>query len=224
MEEYESISITKVFEYVKKYMILILILSIVGGVALGGYTILNEEDTYQCSGKLIISKESAKVFYEDHYTQSDILMYEKITNTYVEIAKSNAVLNEIVKKQKGYNKKQIKDMVTVTTIPGTLILQIDITGRSSTDVYTMTNAYLSEVIQQCAYVMPVGDLIVLDEAELPLNTLPSCFFRNLFIGIAAGAFLGCAFVMLRMFLDSTKIQDSKQIKEYLELEVQSIFS
>ena len=219
MEEELTISLTQVLEKVRKQIVAIILIAVVGAMIAGGYTI--KATNYQCSGKLVISKESAKIFYEDSYTQSDILMYQKIINTYIEIAKSNAVRKAVANQVKGYTPEAIAGMTTISSIDDTLIIKLDIKGKNANDVYHITNEYMNAIINQCNTILPVGNLELLDEAEYPVQPVTRNLYASAFVGGLIGLVASGIIIFLQILLDSTRITTSQQAQQLLGVEVKA---
>ena len=222
MEEYVSISMEEVIDVIKRHIILIFLFMVLGGLVVGIYTVETKEVMYESNGKLVVSKESAKIFYEDSYTQSDIVMYEKITNTYVEIAKSNTVYNKVMSAVSGYTKEELMDMISIKSITDTLILELNVKGENPADVFTIAKTYLNAIKEQCDTILPVGTLEILDEAFYPDKDIPPNIVKSILFGALSGVIIAGVVILIKVWMDSSKISTTNQITEFLGNDVRVI--
>lgn len=195
--------------YNRRYMFLVLVLV---GIALALLmTLLLSSKEYLASTTLIVNKEEAKLFYEDKYTQGDIDMYEKMMNTYIEIAKSDRVISEVLKKFPEYEKKQLEEMVSQKAVEDTLIIELNVLGSVQGDVAPIANAYGKAVIDTCYQLIPAGSLEVVDEARRPSKAQPYYFIRNLSIGGLSGLLLGIIIIFVILYINSTKLVSTEDV-------------
>lgn len=195
--------------YNRRYMFLVLVLV---GIALALLmTLLLSSKEYLASTTLIVNKEEAKLFYEDKYTQGDIDMYEKMMNTYIEIAKSDRVISEVLKKFPEYEKKQLEEMISQKAVEDTLIIELNVLGSVQGDVAPIANAYGKAVIDTCYQLIPAGSLEVVDEARRPSKAQPYYFIRNLSIGGLGGLLLGIIIIFVILYINSTKLVSTEDV-------------
>lgn len=223
-QEYEmqEVSLLDILKEVKRGIWIIACLCLVGVFVAGAMTVVTDKRLYEVTSSLVISKESARIFYDDQYTQADINMYEKISNTYVEIAKSNTVVDQVAEQFPKYTSKEIRKMVTPSAIAGTLILEFKGVGAERKEIMEMTNAYSQVMIEECTRILPVGQLEIVDEAKLPETPLPSKFSLNVIIGFMLGGVLSILIILGRMFYEGSKIRRSEEVTRYLDLVVDTV--
>ncbi|MEG0578514.1 MAG: GNVR domain-containing protein [Niameybacter sp.] len=218
----EEVSLLEIMREVKRGMWIIVCLTLIGGFLAAGMVIAFEERLYEATSSMVIGKESAKVFYEDKYTQSDIAMYEKTANTYVEIAKSNTVIDRVAEQFEGYTSADIRKMVTPSSRTGTLVLEFKTIGTERKDVMDITNAYSEAMIEECGRILPVGQLEIVDNAKFPESPIPSKFMLNTVIGLMLGGVASMLFILFRMFKEGSKISTPEQVSKYLGLTVGTV--
>ncbi|MGL4736765.1 MAG: GNVR domain-containing protein, partial [Cellulosilyticaceae bacterium] len=83
----------------------------------------------------------------------------------------------------------------------------------------ITNAYARAMIEECARVLPVGQLEVIDEAQLPAGPIPSKLPLNTVIGFMLGGMIAMLFILFRMFQEGNTIRSSEQVAQYLGVNV-----
>lgn len=223
-QEYEmqEVSLLDIFKEVKRGAWIIVCLCLIGVFVSGGISIAIDQKLYEAHGSLVISKESARIFYDDQYTQGDINMYEKISNTYVEIAKSNTVVDKIAEQFPHYTSNEIRKMVTPKAVSGTLILEFTGVGPVRKEIMEIVNAYSAVMIEECNRILPVGQLEVVDEAKMPETPVPSKIALNVIIGFMLGGVVAMLIILGRMFYESSRIRNSKEVMHYLNLTVDTV--
>lgn len=218
----EEISLLQILEAVKKGIGIIIFLILSGAIIAGVATVSLEKVEYQTKSTVVIGKEEARLFYEDRYTQGDIAMYEKTANTYIEIAKSDRVISQVADQYSQYSKEQIRSMITPTYKSGTLIIEIVGKGGNRKDVLDITNTYCNVFIATCTEVLPVGEIMIIDEAKLPEGRVPSKCLLNMIIGCMLGGVIAMLLILFKMFKEGEKIQTRDEMTALLQLPVATV--
>lgn len=194
--------------YKEKWLIsLFLILGAIIGLV---YNVLTETTRYKISSTLIINKEQSNIFYESSYTQEDFLMYEKVLNTYLELATSDVIINKVAPQFSSYTNKQIKNMVSVKNIPETFLLEISVQGTDPDELLKLNQSYTKTVIEECYRILPVGHLTIVEEAKLPTSPLPSKRISTLCIGALLGLLIAFCIIYFKSFKYTLKMSISQQ--------------
>ena len=215
----EEISLLEIIQAIRKGMVFIICLVIMGAVAAITLTLRFEKVEYEAKSTVLIGKEEAKLFYEDRYTQSDITMYEKIANTYIEIAKSDRVVERVVEHYMTYTEQQIRQMVTPHYKSGTLIIELVGKGNDRNDVMAVTNTYTEIFMEECLAILPVGELMLMDEATFPEGRIPSKIILNTLIGGLLGGVISVLFVLVKEMMKGNRIRNAKEVTQYLQIPV-----
>ena len=121
MEE-QVISISEIFEALKKRWILIVSITLVATLISGILSFFVIKPTYEASTKVFVGKEESSL---EGYNTNDIQMYQKLLQTYAETIKTNEVIQAAINNTNAdLSVKDVKDSLTVTPIADTQILQI----------------------------------------------------------------------------------------------------
>lgn len=209
------------------WMILVIILSFSFVTIVG--TLLLEEKIYQATSTVIMSKEAAKIFYEDEYTKSDIDLYQQVGNTYIQIANSNRVidgtielLNQDTSVHKIYTRKEIKEIVSANYISDTLIIKLLATSTAEDNVSAIANAYRESFIDNATTLLPAAQLVAMDVAETPQNPMSSGLVKNTMIACILGVMVSAGIIFAKLILSKNYIQTNKEVKQLLDVEVLSV--
>ena len=121
MEE-QVISISEIFEALKKRWILIVSITLVATLISGILSFFVIKPTYEASTKVFVGKEESSL---EGYNTNDIQMYQKLLQTYAETIKTNEVIQAAINNTNAdLSVKDVKDSLTVTSIADKQILQI----------------------------------------------------------------------------------------------------
>ena len=128
MEE-QVISISEIFEALKKRWILIVSITLVATLISGILSFFVIKPTYEASTKVFVGKEESSL---EGYNTNDIQMYQKLLQTYAETIKTNEVIQAAINNTNAdLSIKDVKDSLTVTPITDTQILQIKYKNNES---------------------------------------------------------------------------------------------
>ncbi|QCX33344.1 hypothetical protein FDN13_06270 [Caloramator sp. E03] len=173
---------------------------------------------YESKASIVIVKEDARIFYEDRYTQSDILMYQKLLKTYCEIAKSNLVIDKTAEEFPQYKSEEIKKMVSAVPMVDTQIIELKAKCNSPSLAQNIVNTYAKNFIEESMKVLPAGDLKLLDSGKYMDKIVSPNYKLNLSIAFVIGIMMSVGIIFLLEYID-TKIKSKEQIEREIKLPV-----
>lgn len=234
----EYLSLIDTMKILKERIFFILLITILCTGIMAVKVLVLSKPIYGAHATAIIVKGDTSIVQnsksEAQYTQNDILLYEKIVDTYVQIAQSNLVIDKTAKELKNYSSSQLKKMVTAAPIASskssstssltggtdnTQIVQLNVVSSSKDEVAKIANAYCKSFIEQSMRILPVGKIEVLDQAETPINPMPTNKAKNIVEGFLFGLLLSVGVVLSRNYVNSLKIRNEKQVKDILNIPV-----
>ncbi|SKA93907.1 Capsular polysaccharide biosynthesis protein [Caloramator quimbayensis] len=175
---------------------------------------------YESKVSVVIVKEAARMFYEDRYTQSDILMYQKLLKTYCEIAKSSAVVDKTAQEYPQYKSEDIKKMVSAVPLVDTQIIELKVKCDNPYHAQNIVNSYAENFIEESMRVLPAGDIQILDRGKYVDSPISPNYKLNLSIAFVLGIMLSIGLIFLLEYID-TKIRTKEQIEKNINLPVLS---
>lgn len=234
----EYLSLMDIIKILKKKIVFILLITILCTGIMAVKVLVLSKPIYQAYATAIIVKGDTSIVQnsknEPQYTQNDILLYEKIIDTYVQIAQSNLVIDKTAQELKDYPASQLKEMVTAAPISfstsssksslvsgtdNTQIIQLNAVSSNKDEVAKIANAYCKNFIEQSMRILPVGKIQVLDQAKTPISPLPTNKSKNIVSGLLFGLLLSVGIVLFRNYMDNLKIRNEKQVKDILSIPV-----
>ncbi len=180
------------------------------------YAVVMLEDTYTTHSSVLVS-----VTAEGQAVDSgDVLLAQRLLDTYTEVAESNRVLHQLRDDlDLTYSTGTLRNMVSVSRgRDNAIVIRFNVTSTDPNEAALMADGIVS-IIQSIADDSSIlHDIEVLDTAETP--TSPSGPNRLLYmaIGLVLGGMIGVFGVFLIEFLDKS-IKTSKDLENKLGLRV-----
>ena len=211
MEE-QVISISEIFEALKKRWILIVSITLVATLISGILSFFVIKPTYEASTKVFVGKEESSL---EGYNTNDIQMYQKLLQTYAETIKTNEVVQAAINNTNAdLSVKDVKDSLTVTPIADTQILQIKYKNNDPEVAKSILENITNEFVILSKELVPNGNVRVIEAVQLPENPVAPNKKMNIAIAFLLGLMVSVGLVFLLEYLDNTF-----KTKENLEREL-----
>ena len=197
--------------YIKKLWIIVLItiVFIVGGLT---YSFKLKTPMYKSTTSVILASGQT-------ITQSDLTLYQKLINTYTQIAKSRNVLNNTIENLKlSYNYGQLKDNVTVSAVTDTEIINISVIDKSPTQARKIADSIAQNFKEEVASIYNLTNISILDEAVVSSTPYNYNIIKDTVIYIALGLFIGFVYVFLRYYFDRN-IKSKEEVESRVNLPI-----
>ena len=200
MEE-QVISISEIFEALKKRWILIVSITLVATLISGVLSFFVIKPTYETSTKVFIGKEESNV---EGYNTNDIQMYQKLLQTYAETIKTNEVIEAAIKNTNtNLTVEEVKKSLTVTPISDTQILQIKYQNKNPQVAKRILGNITDEFIILAKELVPNGNVRVIEAVQLPENPVAPNKKMNIAIAFLLGLMVSVGLVFLLEYIDNT---------------------
>jgi capsular polysaccharide biosynthesis protein len=213
----EDISLIDIMKILKKRIVFIVFIAVLCAGIMAVKSIFFSAHMYQAYTTAVIVKGDSSIIKDSQYTQNDVLLYQKIAETYIEIAKSNLVIDKTSEELKSYSPSQLRSMVTAVQMGDTQMIQLIVKGINR-DVANIANVYCDNFIKESMRILPVGKIQVLDMAkityQMSTNTL-----SNIGSGFLLGLLAAIGIVFFRNYIESHKIRNKKQVANILNIPV-----
>ena len=218
MEE-QVISISEIFEALKKRWILIVSITLVTTLISGVLSFFVIKPTYETSTKVFIGKEESNV---EGYNTNDIQMYQKLLQTYAETIKTNEVIEAAIKNTNtNLTVEEVKKSLTVTPISDTQILQIKYQNKSPEVAKEILENVTNEFVVLAKELVPNGNVRVIEAVQLPENPVAPNKKMNVAIAFLLGLMVSVGLVFLIEYLDNT-FKNKENLERELDIPVLGI--
>ena len=211
MEE-QVISISEIFEALKKRWLLIVSITLVATLISGVLSFFVIKPTYETSTKVFIGKEESNL---EGYNTNDIQMYQKLLQTYAETIKTNEVVQAAINNTNAdLTVSAVKGALTVTPVSDTQILQIKYQNKNPEVAKEILENITNEFVVLAKELVPNGNVRVIEAVQLPEDPVAPNKKMNIAIAFLLGLMVSVGLVFLLEYLDNTF-----KTKENLEREL-----
>lgn len=204
----EEINIKDFFNYLKKYILIICGVVVIFVIGVFTYDKSIKKSLYTTYTTIILTK-SNEAQTGTTITQNDILLNQKLVETYTKIIKSKLVLDQVISETGiTYTAEELGQNVAVEAYENTEMLKISVTDSDPELSASIANSIAQVFSGEVAKIYQMNNISVIDIAQVPEevsnNTLTRDFFIALFISIFGS--IGVIFIIY-YFDDSIKLTD-----------------
>lgn len=200
MEE-QVISISEIFEALKKRWILIVSITLVATLISGILSFFVIKPIYETSTKVFIGKEESNL---EGYNSNDIQMYQKLLQTYAETIKTNEVVQAAINNTEAdLTVSAVKGALTVTPVSDTQILQIKYQNNDPEVAKEILENITNEFVVLAKELVPNGNVRVIEAVQLPEDPVAPNKTMNIAIAFLLGLMVSVGLVFLLEYLDNT---------------------
>ena len=204
----EEINIKDFFNYLKKYILIICGVVVIFVIGVFTYDKSIKKPLYTTYTTIILTK-SNEAQTSKTITQNDILLNQKLVETYTKIIKSKLVLDQVISETGiTYTAEELGQNVAVEAYENTEMLKISVTDSDPELSASIANSIAQVFSGEVAKIYQMNNISVIDIAQVPEevsnDTLTRDFFIALFISIFGS--IGVIFIIY-YFDDSIKLTD-----------------
>lgn len=204
----EEINIRDFLNYLKKYVLVIaaVALALVIGVFIYDKSI--KKPLYTTYTTIILTK-SNETQTGTTITQNDILLNQKLVETYSKIIKSKLVLEQVISETGvTYTAEELSENVSVEAYENTEMLKISVTDQDPELAANIANSIAQVFSGEIAKIYQINNISVVDVAVTPEEVSNNTLKRDLLIALFISIFgtIGVVFVVY-YFDDTVKLTD-----------------
>lgn len=216
MEE-QVISISEIFEAIKKRWIIIVAITLTATIISGIISFFVIDPVYEASTKVFVGKEEND---NAAYNSSEINMYQQLLQTYAQAIKTKDLVNRAISglKYDGLEARNVVESLTVNPISNTQILQIKYQSKDPNEAKDVLKSVTDEFIVTAKELVPNGNVRVIEEVELPENPVSPNKKMNIAIAFLLGLMVSVGLVFLLEYLDNT-YKNKEQLEKDLGIPV-----
>lgn len=216
-EELEIDLIKLAAAYLQKWWLILLCGVVLAAGALL-YTVKFVTPLYRTSVTVYVnnSKGNQQV---DYVTSGNLDASQKLVSTYINISKSDRVMDLVVKELDGdYTTKQLKEMFKAEQVEKTEIFRIYITAPDPEEAARVANAVAKVAPGEISKLVSGSSAQVIDYAKVPEQRYSPSYSKNTLIGGMLGCVLALAYLTLVFLLD-VRIRDDEDLAALSDLPV-----
>lgn len=217
MEQEMNIDLREIYDVVRKRIKLIAVITLAVTILSGVLSFFVIKPTYEASTSVIIGKlpsnEDSKMQY------NDVMMYQNLVKTYVEIVKARTVSENAIKMLNiDMKPEDMMKNITATPVANTQMIKISAFARSAVDAKAVTNAVTGAFIDEAMKQFPSGTVKVVDPAVVPEYPAKPNKKLNIAIAFFLGLMASAGVVLIIEYMDNT-IKTESDVEKYIGLPV-----
>ena len=215
----ESIKIEDIIDALKSRWQMIVGIALVAIILSTVVSFFLIKPKYQASTKLFIGKDSSDTVKESSYNSSDILMYQNLLKTYVDVIKTNDLISKAISgKSIVSSTAAIKGGLTVEAVTSTQILEISYVSTDKNESKEVVDAVATQFIKTSNELIGNANVKIIESVTLPESPISPNKKLNIAIAALLGLMVGVGLALLLEFMDNT-FKDKEQVENILGLPV-----
>ena len=156
---------------------------------------------------------------KDYLSSSDLSAAIHLVKAYVNVTKSNRVLEKAAVKLNGdYTVAQLKALVNAEQIDESEIFGIYVIHEDPEEAARIANAVAQVVPDEINSVIEGTSARIIDKAEVPTSRHSPSYTQNVIVGGAAGLLVVLIYLTI-MYLKDTRIRDENDLIDMFEIPV-----
>ncbi len=207
-KELEQIDIKRMIEVVLDRIVSIVVITIIFGLlsfALSEFLLVPK---YESSITMYVNnrRNATENSTETKTMTSDITASQMLVPTYIEMIKSNNVLQEVadeVKEKTGesFTVRKIKDMLTVEAVTNTEIISVSVKTTDPRMAREIANTIADVAPDKIQKFIELSDVRIIDRAKISTSPVSPNVRNNTILGALLGFILSISFIILRELFD-----------------------
>ncbi|WP_027308872.1 YveK family protein [Caloramator sp. ALD01] len=217
MEQEMTLDLTELFAIIKKRLWLIVSITLITTLisALLSFFVLTP--IYEAKISIFLGRERTAESLKTDY--NEVLMFQKLSKTYAEIAKSKTVAEKTLKElNKDVQADVLLNNLTATPQPDTQMLVLKYQSKDPQDAALTLNTHAKNFIEESKRFYPDGNVQIVDAAQVPQNPVKPKKMLNIAIAFVLGVMLSLGLVFILEYMDTT-VKTEDEIEKLLDIPV-----
>ncbi len=224
MEELDIRQLAKIILDKKIFILIMVLLSMGLGIA---YTKFLLKPIYQSSTTLVLSKAANQDnTTEQSITQNDILLNQKLVETYSEIIKSKKVLKQVMENlgisimEEKEEKNLIKN-ISVASVKNTEIIKVSVKNEDPSMAEKIANEIANVFANEVSEIYKIQNVYTIDKAEIETIPYNINHLRDIALFTFSGL-IGSMMLVLLLYYFDNRVRSVDEIETYLNLNTLSV--
>ena len=203
--------------YLSKWWIIVAATALAGLMAL--YITANFiTPTYQAS-VLVYVNNARSDQQVDYISSSNLATAQRLVNTYVNIIKSDSVLEKVAEESGlSASAAQLRKVMSASQVDDTELFRVTITHEDPAMAAKIANAVAEVAPAEIGNIVEGSSTKIIDYAKVPVNPASPNLNRNAVLGALVGCMLALLYLTIR-FLLAVRIKDEEDLTMLFDLPV-----
>lgn len=216
MEEIDLKEIFNMFWNRKVSIFIIILLFLILGCI---YTLKFTAPVYSSSITMILVSSNNQENQNTIITSTDINLNKKLITTYIELIKSDRVLNQVIASLNlAGDVNKLRNSLTVASVPNTDLIKITVKNQNPNDSAKITNEIAKVFTEQVKELYNISNVQMIDEAGVPTKPSNINHQKDILVFGVVGIVVSGIYVMILSLLDNT-IKTAEDIENEYHLSV-----
>lgn len=221
----ETISLQDLFKTLRKRLVHIVSLTIIGALIAGIISFFLLTPIYQASTQILVNKNENEQQQQSFQTQ-EIQTNLQLINTYNVIIKSPAILSKVIENlDLNLTPSQLTEKITVASQNDSQVVNVTVEDENPAIAVEIANTTAEVFKEDIEVLMGYDNVHILSPAFLGENPTPvkPNKMLNTAIGAVLGLMIGLGLAFLLEYLDTT-IKSEEDVEEILDLPIIGLVS
>lgn len=210
-----EIDLRQLFLALRRRLALLITMPIVAGLVAGIVSAFILSPVYSAQTTLWVIKENGS-----QINYNDLLLNRNLTKTYAEVAKSRAVMIQVISSLglSGVSVEQLQEKLTVTPVRDTEILSFEVEDVDPVRASAIANTVADSFKDQIRSFMQVENVAIVDRAAIPTDPIKPRKLMNVAVAVVLGGMAAVGVAFLLEYLDTT-LKSQEDVTQHLGLPV-----
>ena len=173
---------------------------IIGALIAGLLTAFVITPKYTATAKMYMVNSSSQSVVD----LTDLNIGQSLSGDYVELLKTRPIVEDVIQEQNlQYSYKELVDMVSLSVINETRIVQIDVTSANAREAMEIANALADKGVSELPKLMETPAPHIAEYAIVPVNKSSPSLTKNTVIGALLGMLIMLAILTVQFLMDDT---------------------
>lgn len=210
--------IRHVFAVFKKYISLIIGITLIATILTFVLTFFVLDKTYQAEAVMIISSRTNANEVQD-LTYNEYNLNLKLVNSYRELCKTDRIMRKVIEQVNiDLLPSELSDRVSIVSLQDTEIIKISVSDIDADMAARITNAVATVFVQEIPAIMQMDNIQVIDYADVPVQPFAPNVTSSTVLAFILGLVVSCCIALIVDHLDNT-LKDREWLEDMLKAPV-----
>lgn len=210
--------IRRVFGIFKKYILLIICVTLIATILTFILTVFVIDKTYQAEAVMIISSHKNTNEIQD-LTYNEYNLNLKLVNSYRELCKTDRIMKKVIEEVSiDLQPNELSERVSIVSLQDTEIIKISAKDTNPEMAARITNAVASIFVQEIPAIMQMDNIQIIDYADIPTMPFAPNVVSSTIIAFFLCLILSCSIAMMVDHLDNT-LKDREWLEDIIKVPV-----
>lgn len=213
-----DIDLKKIFFMLRKKVVYIILITLLGGVLAGCFTEFFIDQKYTSYINLYVYSDADQLNTQSSMTYNDYTVSTALVKSYLVILESDSVMEKVAQKVGLESADDVRKYISTSQYEDTVVFQVSVTTTDPKTSQTIANAVADVAPEEISRIIKAGGANVIDYAKEPTSPSSPNIKKNILIGLGAGFILSFLFFFIKEALNST-ITSVKDIEREFDIPI-----